>query len=211
MRLEDLPPGYLFGGPGSSRRLSLPPDSGPVDLVAAVRAPDWEIWVAWLLGEDPWPVIERLPPARRIQWGAYVERWQRWAHRLPEGHRYAHGRWHWVSGAAVARRFEPGSALYVVSRGRLRMRIEIDARSSSAGTRGSAHAGLRFARRCDTLDLPPPLTHPLGCGCPVAWRPLTLERDVPSPRGMRRRWWPREAEIACPDWREAAEGTGGAG
>ncbi len=48
--------------------------------------------------------------------------------------------------------------------------------------------------------------HPPMCGCPVAWQPLTLERDVPSPRGMRRRWWPREAEIACPDWRGAALG-----
>ena len=199
MRLDDL----LDGAP---RVRPLPPDSGPVDLVAAVRAADWEIWVAWLLGEDPWPVIERLPPARRLPWGAYVERWQRWAHRLPEGHRHAHGRWHWVSGAAVARRFEPGSALYVVSRRRLRMRIELDVSTSSPGRRGRNHTGLRFRRRCDAIEIPSPLTHPWGCGCPVAWQPLTLERDVPSPRGMRRSWWPREAEIACPDWREAALG-----
>ncbi|MYE06691.1 MAG: hypothetical protein F4Y04_05630 [Chloroflexi bacterium] len=68
-------------------------------------------------------------------------------------------------------------------------------------------AGVRFKRRCESSRRPPaPSAHPQGCSCPFAAMPLTLERDAPSPRGMRRRWWPRGTEIACPDRHEAALG-----
>ena len=203
MRTEDL-----FGG----KARPLPSDySANPDVVAAVRAQDWDLWAAWLLGEDPAPALEHLPPKTRTAYGEWLEKWYKRAHELPEGLRCALDRWHWVSGAAVARSVSTGSALYVVSRGRLRLRIDLDISTSVLGRSGRAASlasGLRFARLCtrESRYATPDRSHPLRCGCPIAFEPLTLEQDVPSPRGMRRRWWPRAAEIPCPDWRGAAEG-----
>lgn len=178
-------------------------EGGPVDVVAAVRAAEWDIWAAWLLGEDPAPAIDLLPIGQRPAWGEWREAWHRRARRLSEGRRHALDRWHWVSGAATARKVSEGSALYVVSRGRLRLRIELDLGLSAISGRGGTPAGLVFARNIQPSR---PCSHPRSCGCPVAFEPVTLGRDVPSPRGMRRRWWPRDAEIACPDWRTTALG-----
>ena len=181
-------------------------DDGPVDVVAAVRAAEWEIWAAWLLGEDPAAAINLLPHGQRQKWLQWIEH----QHGLRKGRGrsacHALGRWSWISSAATARKVSQGSALYVVSRGRLRLRIELDLAVSDAR---STVAGLCFQRACKRLWIRkrlPDRSHPLHCGCPVAIEPVTLERDVPSPRGMRRRWWPRDAEIPCPDWRGAALG-----
>lgn len=186
---------------------TLPQEPGPVDAVAAVRAAEWEIWVAWLLGESPASAFDRmdLPSGHptRCRWSEYSQRWYRRTFRRPPGSSCALDSYGWVTGAAVAWRLEPGSALYVVARRRLRLRIELDIDASVLGSPGRSHSGLRFARRCDP-DLPGP--HRTGCGCEVKFEPVTLERDAPSPRGMRRRWWPRDLEIPCPDWKGAALG-----
>ena len=174
----------------------------PVDVAAVVRAPEWEIWAAWLLGEDPGPAIARLTLGQRPQWAEYIEKWHRRAAKRPAGSMHALGRWHWVSGAPVAGRVEPGSALYVLSRRRLRLRIPLDYRNSDLGSRSFGPSGLVFRRNCY-----PCCTGPTAvCGCPVAFEAVTLDQDLPSPRGMRRRWWPREIERPCPDWRDAALG-----
>ena len=181
----------------------------PVDVVAVVRAPEWEVWAAWLAGEDPGPAIAGLTAGQRPRWDRWIEIWRRDAARRPPGARHAlGGGWHWVSGAPSARRVSPGSALYVLSRRRLRLRIPLDVGNSFlAGCQGVT--ALRFERRCD-LSLPPAAgAHPLRCGCPVAIEPVTLDQDAPSPRGMRPRWWPREIERPCPDWRGAALGLEG--
>ena len=186
----------------------LPREPGPIDVVAAVRAAEWEIWVAWMLGECPHSAFDRmgLPSGHptRCRWADYSARWHRRTFRRPPGSSFALDHWQWVTGAAVARRLEPGSALYVVSRRRLRLRIELDIERSLLGSPGRSHSGLRFARRCDPA-LPGP--HRVMCGCEVKYEPVTIDADAPSPRGMRRRWWPRELEIPCPDWREAAVGA----
>lgn len=183
-------------------------EDGPVDVVAAVRAAEWDIWAAWLLGEDPAAAVHLLPHGQRQKWLMWTERWHGRARLLPEGHRCALDRWHWVSGAAIAGKVSEGSALYVASRGRLRLRIELDLATSDVRPNlRHAYHGLCFARHCDRLTRSIPAgNHPIRCGCAVAFEPLTLERDVPSPRGMRRRWWPRDAEVPCPDWRGAALG-----
>lgn len=185
----------------------LPQEPGPIDVVAAVRAAEWEIWTAWLLGEDPWSAFDRmdLPSGHptRCRWAE----WSEWQSRRMKGRSsrscYALGSYAWVTGAAVARRLEPGSALYVVARRRLRLRIELDIDVSVLGSPGRTHSGLRFARRCESAR---PGPHRTGCGCAVRFEPVTIDADAPSPRGMRRRWWPRDLEIPCPDWREVALG-----
>lgn len=186
---------------------ALPREPGPVDVVAAVRTAEWEIWVAWLLGENPWTAFDRmdLPSGHptRCRWRDWSEsQWRRMKGR-PPGSSCALDSYGWVTGAAVARRLEPGSALYVVARRRLRLRIELDIDASVLGSRGRAHSGLRFARRCDPAR---PGPHRTRCGCEVRFEPITIDADAPSPRGMRRRWWPRELEVPCPDWRGAALG-----
>jgi hypothetical protein len=37
------------------------------------------------------------------------------------------------------------------------------------------------------------------CGGAVA---CTIDKHIPGFRGLRKRWWPREAEVPFPDWRE---------
>ena len=179
----------------------------PVDAVSAVRQGEWGIWAAWLLGENPRPAVAAESHAVRCAWNEWMTDWERLAHPRPEDRRCALSYWHrcgldfqWKSGSAVTRKLRRGSALYIVSRGRLRLRIEL-AEIMTRRHRGRTDGWLRFKRRgtCRCAD---------GiCGCPVAFEPLTLDRDAPSPRGMRRRWWPRELEIPCPDWREAALGV----
>lgn len=189
-----------------AEELALRQEDGPVDVVAAVRAADWDIWAAWLLGEDPSLAVNLLPAGQRQRWLCWVETWRRRAGARPEYRRAALDRWHWVSGAPVARKISEGSALYVVSRGRLRLRIELDARLSSVAS-PKYSAGLVFKRR----SVPGRKSHltcgdQRSCGCPVMFRPVTLDEDVPSPRGMRRRWWPLDVELPCPDWRGTALG-----
>lgn len=173
----------------------------PVDVVAVVRAPDWDVWAAWLAGEDPEEAVAGLTPGKRAVWDGWTGKWRRMAKGRGPGARHALGSWDWVSCAPAARLVSPGSALYVVSRGRLRLRIPLDVGKSVPGSRAHDATGLQFERTCHGCAR--------RCGCPVAIEPVTLDQDVPSPRGMRRRWWPREIERPCPDWRGRALGLEG--
>ena len=165
MRFDDLSPEYLFDGP--SRRL--PPDSGPLDFVATVRAPEWEQWLC------DWACIESDPRADAAWW----------------------------SRAKLARKVERGSRLYICCRGRLRLWVALRPIGKFRETcqEGRDERGL-WIPLC--IDGSPPGGGPW-------WQPVTLDADIRGFRGLRRRWWPRESEIACPDWREAAEGLAGGG
>ena len=174
MWLEDLSPEYLFDGSGPSRRL--PPDSGPPDFAATVRAPEWEQWLC------DWPWIEGDP---RADAGSLA------------------GEPAWWSRAKLARKVERGSRLYICCRGRLRLWVALRpiGKHYETAQEGRDERGL-WIPLC--IDGSPPGGGPW-------WQPVTIDADIPGFRGLRRRWWPRESEIACPDWREAAEGLAGGG
>lgn len=105
----------------------------------------------------------------------------------------------WWSRAKLARQAERGSRLYICSRGRLRLWIALQPVSPlwfKTAQEVEDGRGL-WIPLC--IDASPPGGGPW-------WQPVTVEADIRGFRGLRRRWWPREAEIACPDWREAALG-----
>ena len=86
--------------------------------------------------------------------------------------------WGWYTRSPLVQRIRPGERFYVVAHGRLRgyapvTRVEWDP-----------------LRRCGVV---------CRRGGAVA---CTLDLAVPGFRGLRARWWPREAEIPFPDWRQ---------
>ena len=104
----------------------------------------------------------------------------------------------WWSRAKLARKVERGSRLYVCCRGRLRLWIALQpiGKFFETAQEGRNERGL-WIPLC--IDGAPPDGGPW-------WQPVTIEADMPGFRGLRRRWWPREAEIRCPDWRTSALG-----
>ena len=114
--------------------------------------------------------------------------------------RWADGEAAWWSRAKLARKAGRGSRLYVCCRGRLRLWIALRPVGMPFETdqEGRDERGL-WIPLC--IDGSPPDGGPW-------WQPVTIEADMPGFRGLRRRWWPRDAEIPCPDWRGAALGLG---
>ena len=179
MRLEDLSPEYLFDGPGPVPRSSR---RLPLPLDSEPGPPDFAATVRapeWEQWLCDWPWIEGDP-------------------RADAG--YLDGEPAWWSRAKLARKVERGSRLYICCRGRLRLWVALRPIGKFGETvqEGRDERGL-WIPLC--IDGSPPGGGPW-------WQPVTLDADMPGFRGLRRRWWPREAEIPCPDWSEAAEGTG---
>ncbi len=112
--------------------------------------------------------------------------------------RWVSGEAAWWSRAKLARKVERGSRLYVCCRGRLRLWVALRPIGNPFETdqEGRDERGL-WIPLC--IDGAPPGGGPW-------WQPVTIEAGMPGFRGLRRRWWPRDAEIACPDWRTSALG-----
>lgn len=142
-------------------------------------------------GLDPRRPRNGRPPRRDLVACMGPEAWRRWARgHAPHpslqtsGPALGEERAVWVAGPPDGERVRPGSMLYVCSGGRLRCRAEIsDVRPGRGIWRGTAV----FYRRAPLV-------------------PVTLAADTPAFRGLRRRWWPRNAELPCPDWLGDATG-----
>ena len=105
----------------------------------------------------------------------------------------------WWSRAKLARQAERGSRLYICSRGRLRLWVALQPINPlwfKTDQEVEDGRGL-WIPLC--IDASPP-------GGGSWWQPVTLDAAMPGFRGLRRRWWSREMEIPCPDWKGAALG-----
>jgi hypothetical protein len=79
--------------------------------------------------------------------------------------------WGWFSQHSFVRRIRPGDRFYVVAHGKLRGWAPVTRVQSGC-----------ICRRGNAV----------GC---------TITMPIPGFRGLRERWWPREAEIPFPDWK----------
>ena len=106
----------------------------------------------------------------------------------------------WWSRAKLARKVERGSRLYICCRGRMRLWVALRpiGKFYETDQEGRDVRGL-WIPLC--VDGSPPAGGPW-------WQPVTIDAEIPGFRGLRRRWWPRELERPCPDWRQAALGGG---
>lgn len=104
--------------------------------------------------------------------------WREWiAEGDPAGSPWSGEEWGWYTRDPLAATIEPGERFYVVAHGRLRGWAPVTKVERSAGGEWI------ICRRGDAV------------ACTLAGI------VVPGFRGLRRRWWPREDEVAFQDWR----------
>lgn len=103
--------------------------------------------------------------------------WREWiAEGDPAGAAWSGTEWGWYTRDRLADRIEPGDRFYVVAHGRLRGWSPVTAVRKSAG------GGWIICRRGDAVAVTLP------------------GLIIPGFRGLRTRWWRREAEVAFPEW-----------
>lgn len=104
--------------------------------------------------------------------------WREWiAEGDAAGDPYTGEEWGWYTGSPRIRKIEVGDRFYVVAHGMLRGYAPVTRVRLS-----EKHVGGVICRR--------------GGGVAV-----TIPEAIPGFRGLRERWWPREAEIAFEDWK----------
>lgn len=112
--------------------------------------------------------------------------WSEWAAEADDPLFWRAGGAAWWSRHPLALRVSRGSRFYVVSEGRLRLYVTLS-------------IGVRHGTGDGWVPLMVDAARPGETGIV----PVTLDCDVRGFRGLRRRWWPYEAERAFPDWRTA--------
>lgn len=103
--------------------------------------------------------------------------WHEWiAEGDAAGNPESGGEWSWYTGHSYRGLIKPGERFYVVAHGRLRGYAIVTSLMPAAIVRK---------------------------GGAVA---CTIDEHIPGFRGLRKRWWPREAEHPFPDWQTAGVG-----
>jgi hypothetical protein len=112
--------------------------------------------------------------------------WREWiAEGDPAGKPWSGEEYGWWTGHSLIRLIRPGERFYVVAHGLLRGYAPVTAVRLSAGGAGGC-----ICRRGDAVA-------------------VTITQPIPGFRGLRARWWEREAERPFPDWRTAGVEIGG--
>lgn len=138
--------------------------------------------VAGRAGDEP---VDLVGTVRKGTWAEWVEEF---LGDLEDPWTRSTGGCVWWSRHSLARRAERGSRFYVVSEGRLRLCVTL------------GHPRPRRPGEWTPLQVDP---LPEGA---AGFEPVTLEAGIRGFRGLRRRWWPREIERPCPDWKGAGLG-----
>ena len=90
--------------------------------------------------------------------------------------------WGWWTNHSLIRLIQPGDRFYVVAHGRLRGWAPVTRVHRAPDGQGGA-----ICRRGNAV----------AC---------TIPEPIPGFRGLRKRWWPRGAEMPFPDWKTAGVG-----